>query len=80
LLAYSAPSHMEGNRDGWDDGGQGVAVDELQHQRTQGGRPYLAQHARTIGQFGARVAKSSADCPDTSPDRAPAGVAGCRCH
>jgi hypothetical protein len=59
--------HVSCYGQGGDDGGQGVAADELQHQRTRRGGADPAQHgAEAVGEVVRPAAKSAADWPDTS--------------
>jgi hypothetical protein len=56
-----------GDGQGGDDGGQGVAADELQDQEAGPGGADPADAPNPAARFSARRAKSSADCPETRP-------------
>jgi hypothetical protein len=66
-------------RQGRDDGGQGVAADELQHQRARGGGADPAQHrAEAVRQVVGSGGEVSRGLARYQPDRHPVGEAGCR--
>jgi len=70
--------HPDRDRQGRDDGGQGVAADELQHQRPGEADRIRHNMARTMARLSARAGEVGRRLARHQSDRHRSGVAGCR--